>query len=141
MLSAKFPSRSFPITQFANADVDHFVMQGLGKTIQSIGFLQGLQRLPKVNVRGPFLIVAPLSLVSQWESETKEWAPDVNVVVYHGSADARDFLVKNEFYYTDQFETKGTAQSLRRKHITKFQLLITTYEVVLKDVNVLAKIR
>ncbi len=114
---------------------------GLGKTIQSIGFLHGLQRLPKVNVRGPFLIVAPLSLVSQWESETKEWAPDVNVVVYHGSADARDFLVKNEFFYTDQFETKGTAQNLRRKHITKFQLLITTYEVVLKDVNVLAKIR
>ena len=58
-----------------------------------------------------------------------------------GSADARSFLVQNEFYYTDQFETKGTAQNLRRKHITKFQLLITTYEVVLKDVNVLAKIR
>lgn len=114
---------------------------GLGKTIQSIGFLHGLQRLPKVNIRGPFLIVAPLSLVSQWESETKEWAPDFNVVVYHGSADARDFLVKNEFFYTDQFESKGTAQNLRRKHITKFQLLITTYEVVLKDVNVLAKIR
>lgn len=114
---------------------------GLGKTIQSIGFLQGLQRLPKVHVRGPFLIVAPLSLVSQWESETKEWAPDVNVVVYHGSADARDFLVKNEFYYTDQFETKGTAQNLKRKHITKFHLLITTYEVVLKDVNVLSKIQ
>lgn len=85
--------------------------------------------------------MAPLSLVSQWESETKEWAPDVNVVVYHGSADARDFLVKNEFYYTDQFVTKGTAQNLKRKHITKFQLLITTYEVVLKDVNVLTKIQ
>lgn len=85
--------------------------------------------------------MAPLSLVSQWESETKEWAPDVNVVVYHGSADARDFLVKEEFYYTDQFETKATAQSLKKKHITKFQLLITTYEVVLKDVNVLNKIQ
>lgn len=65
----------------------------------------------------------------------------MNVVVYHGSADARDFLVKNEFYYTDQFETKAKAQMLKRKHITKFQLLITTYEVVLKDANVLAKIQ
>lgn len=54
------------------------------KTIQSIGFLSELQR-GQVNVRGPFLIVAPLSLVSQWESEAKEWAPDVNCVVYHGS--------------------------------------------------------
>jgi chromodomain-helicase-DNA-binding protein 7 len=96
--------------------------------------------VPKVNVRGPFLIVAPLSLVSQWESETKAWAPDVNAVVYHGSADARDFLVKEEFYYTDQFETRATAQSLKRKHITKFNLLITTYEVAMKDANVLSKI-
>eukprot|EP00571_Detonula_confervacea_P013933 CAMPEP_0172304572 /NCGR_PEP_ID=MMETSP1058-20130122/5968_1 /TAXON_ID=83371 /ORGANISM="Detonula confervacea, Strain CCMP 353" /LENGTH=2415 /DNA_ID=CAMNT_0013015859 /DNA_START=210 /DNA_END=7457 /DNA_ORIENTATION=+ len=113
---------------------------GLGKTIQSIGFLHGLQTLPTANVRGPFLIVAPLSLVSQWESETKEWAPDVNAIVYHGNADARNFLVKQEFYYTDQFETKATAQNLKRKHVTKFQILITTYEVVLKDANVLSKI-
>jgi SNF2 family DNA or RNA helicase len=113
---------------------------GLGKTIQSIGFLNGLQNLPKGPVRGPFLIVAPLSLVSQWEAETKEWAPDMNAVVYHGSADARDFLVKNEFYYTEQYHSKTTAQNLKRKHVTKFHLLITTYEVVLKDVNILTKI-
>lgn len=100
-----------------------------------------MQRTPRAHVRGPFLIVAPLSLVSQWESEAKEWAPDINTVVYHGSADARDFLVKNEFYYTDQFVSKETAKDLKRKHITKFQLLITTYEVVLKDVNVLSKIQ
>ena len=87
------------------------------------------------------MIVAPLSLVSQWESEAKEWAPDINTVVYHGSADARDFLVKNEFYYTDQFESKEVVKDLKRKHITKFQLLITTYEVVLKDTNVLSKIQ
>jgi len=62
------------------------------------------------------------------------------VIVYHGNADARDFLVKQEFYYTDQFETKSTAKNLKRKHITKFQLLITTYEVILKDVSVLSKI-
>jgi hypothetical protein len=65
----------------------------------------------------------------------------MNVVVYHGSADARDFLVKHEFYYTDQFSSKTVAQQLKRKHITKFQVLITTYEVVLKDVNVLSKIK
>jgi len=65
----------------------------------------------------------------------------MNAVVYHGSADARDFLVKNEFYYTEQYHSKATVQNLKRKHITKFQLLITTYEVVLKDVNILSKIR
>jgi len=114
---------------------------GLGKTIQSIGFLTGLQNLPKGSVRGPFLIVAPLSLISQWESETREWAPDMNAVVYHGSADSREFLVKNEFYYTDQFVRKEKTKDLKNNHMTKFQLLITTYEVVLKDANILSKIQ
>lgn len=34
------------------------------KTIQSIGFLHELQRVPKAKNRGPFLVVAPLSLVA-----------------------------------------------------------------------------
>ena len=38
---------------------------GLGKTIQTIGFLRGLARLDAVRDRGPHLVVAPLSLVSQ----------------------------------------------------------------------------
>ncbi len=65
----------------------------------------------------------------------------MNVVIYHGNADSRNFLVNQEFYYTDQFESKSNALNLRRKHITKFHILITTYEVVLKDANVLAKIK
>ena len=113
---------------------------GLGKTIQSMCFLKSLQDLPATGVRGPFLIVAPLSLIGQWQSEARVWAPDLNVVLYHGSADARDFLVKQDFYYTDQFVPKPTAVKLRKQHVTKFHILITTYEVVLKDVNVISKI-
>lgn len=114
---------------------------GLGKTIQSVGFLHQLNELSTTQVRGPFLIVAPLSLIAQWQSETRAWCPDLNVVLYHGSADARDFLVQQEFYYTEQFVPKATALKLKKKHITKFHILITTYEVVLKDIDVLSKIR
>lgn len=85
--------------------------------------------------------MAPLSLIAQWQSESQAWAPDMNVVFYHGSADARDFLAKQEFYYTDQFLPKPTAVKLKKQHVTKFHILITTYEVVLKDVAVLSKIR
>jgi SNF2 family DNA or RNA helicase len=113
----------------------------LGKTIQSVGFLKLLQDLPTTCVRGPFLIVAPLSLIGQWQSEAKSWAPDLNVVLYHGSADARDFLVQQDFFYTDQFVPKATAAKLRKQHVTKFHILITTYEVVLKDVEVFTKIK
>ena len=114
---------------------------GLGKTIQSTGFLHQLHALPQTRVRGPFLIVAPLSLIGQWQSESQTWAPDLNVVFYHGSADAREFIAKHEFYYSDQFVPKQTAARLKKMHVTKFHILITTYEVVLKDVDVLKKIR
>jgi len=114
---------------------------GLGKTIQSAGFLHQLHMLPQTQIRGPFLIVAPLSLIGQWQSETNMWAPDLNVVFYHGSADARDFLTQQEFYYTEQFIPKQSAAKLKKMHVTKFHILITTYEVVLKDIEVLKKIK
>jgi chromodomain-helicase-DNA-binding protein 7 len=113
----------------------------LGKTIQSVTFLQELFALEATQVRGPFLIVAPLSLITQWQAESHTWAPDMNVVFYHGSADARDFLVQQEFFFTDQFIPKANALRLKKLHITKFHILITTYEVILKDVAVLSKIR
>jgi chromodomain-helicase-DNA-binding protein 7 len=115
--------------------------RGLGKTIQSVAFLHQLHELPTTQVPGPFLIVAPLSLIAQWHSETRTWAPDMNVLLYHGSADARAFLAEQEFYYTEQFVPKASATKFKKKHITKFDILITTYEVVLKDVAVLSKIR
>lgn len=114
---------------------------GLGKTIQSATFLRELQLQSLTRVRGPFLVVAPLSLVGQWQSELLTWAPDLNVVLYHGSADAREFLVEHEFYYTDQFVPKPISAKLKRLHVTKFHVLITTYEVILKDVNVFSRIR
>jgi len=114
---------------------------GLGKTIQTLGFLDQLQRLPASQVRGPFLIVAPLSLVNQWQSESATWAPDMNVILYHGSMDARNFLVEKEFYYTEEFVSKTSAVKLKRQHVTKFHILITTYEIVMKDLNILSKIR
>lgn len=114
---------------------------GLGKTIQSAAFLLELQNQPATQVRAPFLIVAPLSLVGQWQSELMSWAPDLNVLLYHGSADAREFLVQQEFYFTDQFIPRPDAIKLKKQHVTKFHVLITTYEVVLKDAQVISKIK
>jgi len=114
---------------------------GLGKTIQSTGFLHQLYELPQTQIRGPFLIVAPLTLIGQWQSESQTWAPDLNIVFYHGSADAREFLAQQEFYFTEQFLPKQMVTKLKKLHVTKFHILITTYEVVLKDVEVLKKIR
>lgn len=100
-----------------------------------------MQSNSATKVRGPFLIVAPLSLVGQWQSELASWAPDMNVVLYHGSADARTFLVEQEFYFNEPFVPKATAVKLKKQGFTKFHVLITTYEVCLKDKAVLSKIK
>uniref|UniRef100_A0A0K8SSK2 ATP-dependent helicase brm n=1 Tax=Lygus hesperus TaxID=30085 RepID=A0A0K8SSK2_LYGHE len=92
---------------------------GLGKTIQTIGLITYLMEKKKVN--GPFLIIVPLSTLSNWVLEFEKWAPSVFVVAYKGSPGMR-----------------RTLQSQMRS--TKFNVLLTTYEYVIKDKSVLAKI-
>jgi SNF2 family DNA or RNA helicase len=53
---------------------------GLGKTVQSITFLQAVH---DYGVKGPYLIIAPLSTIPNWQREFETWT-DINVIVYHG---------------------------------------------------------
>jgi superfamily II DNA or RNA helicase len=55
---------------------------GLGKTLQSIAFL--LFRLAE-NPTAKHLIVAPASLLYNWQDELTKFAPSVSSVVYHGN--------------------------------------------------------
>jgi SNF2 family DNA or RNA helicase len=66
---------------------------GLGKTIQASVFLQVLKTFQ--NIRGPFLIVAPLSTLVNWQREIQTWT-DFDAVVYHGSHEDREILRKYE---------------------------------------------
>ena len=67
----------------------------------------------------PLIIVAPLPLVNQWHPEAETRDPDMAAIIYHGSEDARDFLVQQEFFDTNQFMTKVSASKMKRQHITK----------------------
>jgi hypothetical protein len=44
----------------------------------------------------PFLIVCPASVLSNWANELQHWAPDLTVVQYRGSADAREEIYKKQ---------------------------------------------
>lgn len=70
---------------------------GLGKTIQSITFLEEIHR---VGIKGPFLIIAPLSTIANWEREFRTWT-HLNVIVYHGSMVSRQMLQQYEMYFRD----------------------------------------
>ncbi|RKP19872.1 hypothetical protein ROZALSC1DRAFT_817, partial [Rozella allomycis CSF55] len=100
---------------------------GLGKTVQSVSFLDQLYR--KFKIRGPFLVIAPLSTIPHWEREFKGWT-DMNVVVYHGGAVARDMIVDYEFYYENE----------TREDVYKFNVLITTFEMAIAGVGHLKQI-
>ncbi|KAI7751444.1 hypothetical protein M8C21_020384 [Ambrosia artemisiifolia] len=99
---------------------------GLGKTVQSVSMLGFLQNAQKV--RGPFLVVVPLSTLSNWAKEFRKWLPDMNVIIYVGTRASREVCQQYEFF--SEKTGKGT----------KFDALLTTYEVLLKDKTVLSKI-
>ena len=42
-----------------------------------------LSSLQDAGIRGPFLVIAPLSTISNWQREFETWS-DINVVIYHG---------------------------------------------------------
>jgi hypothetical protein len=77
---------------------------GLGKTIQTAAFLQMLKN--HQHLRGPFLIVAPLSTVVNWQRELTSWT-DMDVIVYHGSQEDRDLIRKLEFFYINRKKSDG----------------------------------
>ncbi|KTF72697.1 hypothetical protein cypCar_00035817 [Cyprinus carpio] len=71
---------------------------GLGKTIQSITFLYEIFLM---GLRGPFLIIAPLSTITNWEREFRTWT-EMNVIVYHGSQISRQMIQQYEMYHRDE---------------------------------------
>ncbi|XP_072006128.1 chromodomain-helicase-DNA-binding protein 8 isoform X2 [Engystomops pustulosus] len=95
---------------------------GLGKTIQSITFLQEVYN---VGIRGPFLVIAPLSTITNWEREFASWT-QMNTIVYHGSLASRQMIQQYEMYCKD---SKGRLIP----GAYKFDALITTFEMVLSD--------
>ncbi len=100
---------------------------GLGKTVQTVAFLSWLIYARKQH--GPFLVVVPLSTVPAWQETFDLWAPDLNYIMYLGNAKSRQMIRQHEFYVTEKNKK------------AKFNILITTYEYILKDRSELGQIK
>jgi ATP-dependent helicase STH1/SNF2 len=90
---------------------------GLGKTIQSISLIT---YLIENKHEDKFLVIVPLSTITNWTMEFEKWAPSVNVIVYKGSPQQRKSL---------QYDIR----------IGNFQVLLTTYEYIIRERPMLAK--
>lgn len=94
--------------------------QGLGKTIQTLSLITYL--IEKKQENGPYLVLVPLSTLTNWTSEFTKWAPTVRTLVLKGDKQSRKLL----------------ADRVKR---VDFQVLLTTYEYVIREVGVLSKIK
>jgi len=87
---------------------------GLGKTVQVLALLLARRRLTTRD-RRPSLIVAPASLLANWQSEMTRFAPTLRAIVVHSSAMA-----------------KGELAGLNEKRLAGFDLAITSYGGLLR---------
>ncbi|KAJ6846577.1 protein CHROMATIN REMODELING 4-like [Iris pallida] len=98
---------------------------GLGKTVSACAFLSSLYLEFKAKL--PCLVLVPLSTMPNWMAEFALWAPHLNVVEYHGPAKARSIIRQFEWHAT----YPGGLRKVTRAY--KFNVLLTTYEMVLVD--------
>ncbi|MQL84947.1 hypothetical protein Taro_017458, partial [Colocasia esculenta] len=99
---------------------------GLGKTVSACAFISSLY--VEFNAKLPCLVLVPLSTMPNWLAEFSLWAPHLNIVEYHGCAKARSIIRQYEWHASDHEGHKLT-------NAYKFNVLLTTYEMVLADAS------
>ena len=85
---------------------------GLGKTVQALAHLHLEKAVGRAD--RPSLVVAPTSLMLNWQSEAAQFAPDLKVLVLHGKERAAHFA-----------------------EIAGVDLVLTTYPLLVRDREVL----
>ncbi|KXZ55083.1 hypothetical protein GPECTOR_3g239 [Gonium pectorale] len=91
---------------------------GLGKTLQTISFISYVYAGTAQATPGKFLVVGPLSTLSNWVAEFERFCPDIPVLLYHGTPQERE--------------------QLRRQHMSvaskeQMPVIITSYEIIIAD--------
>lgn len=93
---------------------------GLGKTVQAIALMLAMRRAEE---RLPALVVAPSSLVYNWQAEIAQYAPELGVRVIEGAQSAR----------TAQIEEAGSPSA--------HDVWITSYPLLRRDIEALESVR
>lgn len=87
---------------------------GLGKTIQTLTWILKLKETNQLNE--PVLLIVPTSLIGNWKAELKRFTPDLTLLTLHGSERVSLF-----------------------SEINNYDIIITTYPLIVRDVEVLQK--
>jgi chromodomain-helicase-DNA-binding protein 7 len=104
---------------------------GLGKTIQSIAFLNYLYSFQ--NMKGPFLVVAPLSTLQHWKRTVEDWSTMNCVLYYDVKGQEGRAACRNYEWFLKDISIKGTI--VQTAELCKFNVLITSFEVFSQDMK------
>lgn len=85
---------------------------GLGKTIQILAHIA--TEKANQSLHFPVLVIAPTSLMVNWQAEAKKFTPDIKVLTLHG--------LQRKAYFND---------------IKNHDLILTTYPLLLRDKNII----
>eukprot|EP00906_Rhabdomonas_costata_P005720 RCo008508 len=111
---------------------------GLGKTITTLAFLAHLWER---KVYGPFLVVAPLSTLSNWQAELTKWCPFIPSMLYHGSKDERAQMQRSLVAQRRGAARSPTTGAGAAGRPTDPRCLITSYDVAIRDITFLRTIK
>jgi non-specific serine/threonine protein kinase len=87
---------------------------GLGKTVQVLTYLQSLQEHAKAESAA--LLVVPKSLIANWQRESEKFTPSLKFLEYMGNFRNKDVSIFNDY-----------------------DVIITTYGTMLRDIEILHK--
>lgn len=85
---------------------------GLGKTVQVLAHIA--KEKEENRLTSPFLVIAPTSLMVNWRMEAERFIPDLKVLTLHGS--------NRKMHFND---------------ISKYDLILTTYPLLVRDKDIL----
>jgi chromodomain-helicase-DNA-binding protein 7 len=104
---------------------------GLGKTIMTLSLFDHLNKVCKL--RGPFLILAPLTTLEHWKRIADDWTHMNSILYYDPNSSEGIEQIRNwEWYFTD-VTYKGTVT--QKSELYKFNIMITSFEVFMSDLN------
>ncbi len=92
---------------------------GLGKTIQAISYIL---KVKEVEESPKILVIAPVSVITNWRKELNQFSPSLRVLVHHGSKRDKDP------------ETAG-------KTFADYDVVITSNEITYRDISILTALQ
>ena len=103
---------------------------GLGKTLQIISLL--LARKEKMQNQLPSLIVAPASVIYNWQAEVKKFAPSLNVALLDGTKKERERLLLD----AKKYDLLISSYKSLNRDLEAYQNLIFDVEVIDEAQNI-----